>query len=80
MNGKRRWVSRITSKRYNWHRLNYEDFEAQDDDEDLKVNKKIKSSKANNKDEETEKKRKEATKMMNLMFHLQKWKRKLNQR
>ena len=34
----------------------YEDFEAQDDDEDLKVNKKIKSSKANNKDEETEKK------------------------
>ena len=34
----------------------YEDFEAQEDDEDLKVNKKIKSSKDNNKDEETEKK------------------------
>ncbi len=34
----------------------YEDFEAQEDDEDLKVNKKIKSTKDNNKDEETEKK------------------------
>ena len=34
----------------------YEDFEAQEDDEDLKVNNKIKASKDNNKDEETEKK------------------------
>ena len=57
----------------------YEDFEALDDDDDLKINKKTKKTKKkkiNNKKEEES----HQVMMMNLMFHLLKWKKRLNQK
>ena len=57
-----------------------EDFEALDDDDDLKINKKTKSKKEKEKIDDTEKKRKTPqAKMMNSMFLWQKWKRRSNQ-
>ena len=57
----------------------YEDFESLEDDDELKINKKSKSKKKkkiNKKDKKKKKKGKIHQKMMNLMFLLQKWKRK----
>ena len=56
----------------------YEDFEASDEEDDLKINKKAKKKEK----EEDEKKRRKAQlmKMMNLMYHWLKWKRKLSQK
>ena len=55
----------------------YEDFEALDDDDDLKINKKSKPKKDKEKIEDIEKKKKTlATMTMNLMFLWLKWKKK----
>ena len=64
--------------------LTYEDFEAMDEEDDLKINKKTKS---NIKEEEKDKKRgrwrqkeENSLKMMNLTSRLLKWRKKLNQK
>ena len=58
----------------------YEDFEALDDDDDLKINKKSKSKKIKIKDDTDKKDESTLVMMMNLMFLLLKWKKKLNQK
>ena len=58
----------------------YEDFEALEEDDELKINKKSKIKKDKEKNDNDEKKMKIIMMMMNLMFLLQKWKRKLNQK
>ena len=55
----------------------YEDFQALDDDDDLKINKKTKLNKDKEKIEDTEKKMKtQAMKMMSLTFLLPRWKKR----
>ena len=54
---------------------NYEDFEAQEDDEEIKNKKKSKSEKEKNEDEKKQEEGTPTKKMTNLMFLLLKWKK-----
>ena len=58
----------------------YEDFEALDDDDDLKINKKTKPKKDKEKLRIQKKRKTLVMKMMNSTFLLLKWKKKLNLR
>ena len=58
----------------------YEDFEALDEDDDLKLKKKKAQKKEKKEDEKKKEDENTSMMMMNLIFHLLRWKRKLNQK